>query len=147
MELPFKLYKDHKSKTIWTWKYRCLKETDEFIEELYNRYIVATHCELCDNQFKSSQDRQMEHNHETGEFRNIVCRSCNQKKYDVKIQSNNISGYKGIYKNKCKRYNQGFVWRFVVFINGKPKFIKSSTDLNKLVVFADKWKIENDYHS
>jgi hypothetical protein len=146
MELPFKLYKYHKSNTKSMWKKRGLNETDEFIEELYNRYIVAYKCELCDNQFKSSQDRSMDHCHKTGKFRNIVCNSCNLRKQDVKMQSNNTSGYKGITRRTKKDCKQGFYWQFIAVVDGKNKTIKSSIDYDKLVVFVDKWKIENDYH-
>jgi hypothetical protein len=147
MELPFKLYRSHKSTTIYNWKRNGLKESDEFIEEIYNRYIVASHCELCNKQFKSSSDRCMEHNNETGKFRNIACSSCNQKKHDVKMNSNNTSGYKGIFKQKSKKCKQGFIWRFQAIVNGKKKFIKNSTDLEFLKGWADKWKIENNYNT
>jgi hypothetical protein len=148
MELPFKLRKGHKSYTKCHWKKRTgLKESDEKIEELYNRYIIATHCELCNKQFKSSKDRQMEHDHETGKFRNITCNSCNMKKHDVKMLSNNTSGYKGISKRILKKYKQGFIWVFDAVINGRQKTIKCSTDLEFLKAFADQWKIDNNYNT
>ena len=147
MSLPFELYKKHKASKKSSWKRYGLKITDEEFESLYKRYIYSTHCELCNKEFKNSQDRQMEHNHETGEFRNIVCKSCNLKKYDVKIQSNNTSGYNGIFKHKDIHCNQGFYWRFRITINGKQKVIKSSTDLDFLIEFAEKWKKENNYHT
>jgi len=145
MSLPFKLHKDNKSKSIYNWKSRGLKETDEFIEELYERYIYTTHCELCNKEFKSSQDRHMEHNHTTGKFRNITCNSCNHLKHDVKIQSNNTSGYNGISKYYAKTYKQGFSWRFRAIVDGKYKPIKYSIDFDKLVKYADKWKLDNNY--
>ena len=144
-DLPFELRKDHKSTTKNCWKRNGLI-MDNF-EEIYNKYIYATHCQLCNKQFEKSLDRQMEHNHETGEFRNIVCNKCNHKKADVKLQSNNTSGYKGICKAKNKRLKQGFTWIFKVRINGKQKTIKHSKDFDKLVEFADKWKKDNNYHS
>ena len=144
-DLPFDLYKEHKALTKYKWKSRGLI-TDKF-EEIYNKYIYATHCELCNKQFENTRERQMEHDHQTGEFRNIVCRSCNQLKADVKLQSNNTSGYKGISKQKEKNCKQGFLWRFQVRINGKIKRIKSSNDLDKLIKFADQWKKDNNYHT
>ena len=144
-ELPFKISKKHKTDTKFNWKKNGLI-MDNF-EEIYNKYIYATHCQLCNKQFKNTKDRQMEHCHQTGEFRNIVCNSCNQKKADVKIRSNNISGYKNITKQKTKKCNQGFIWKFEVYINGKAKTIKSSIDLNKLIKFAEQWKKDNNYHT
>ena len=144
-ELPFKLYKDHKANTKRSWKKKGLI-TDNF-EEIYNKYIYATHCQLCNKQFENTKDRQMEHCHATGKFRNIVCNSCNQRKADVKLKSNNTSGYKGISKKNDKNYKQGFYWLFVVQINNKRKIIKYSVDLNKLVEFAEQWKKDNNYHT
>ena len=51
----------------------------------------------------------------------------------------NSSGYKGISKSPSKSYKQGFRWRFIY----KGKSIKTSVDLDKLIEFADKWKLDN----
>ena len=143
-ELPFKLYNNHKTITRCLWKKLGLI-MDNF-EEIYNNYIIATHCDLCGLKFKNTRERQMDHDHQTGEFRNIVCRSCNALKKDRK-QSNNTSGYKGISRQIDKRCKQGFRWRFQVNINGKLKAIKTSVNLEKLIKFAEKWKKDNNYHT
>ena len=145
MSLPFKLYKYHKNYTKQSWKKNGLI-MDNF-DEIYNRYIYATHCELCNKQFVKSIDRCMDHNHETSEFRNIVCQRCNQLKADVKKSSNNTSGYKGISKSVDKTCRQGFIWQFSVQINGKSKTIKSSVNKELVIEFAEKWKKENNYHT
>ena len=147
MELPFELSKYHKPLTKCSWKRHGLIVTEEEFEALYYMYIYTSHCDLCDKQFKNTMDRHMEHSHSTGEFRNIVCRSCNQKKTDIKMKSNNTSGYKGIYKKNSKRCKQGYTWTFSVNINGKRKSIKQLIDFDKLVEFADKWKKDNNYHT
>ena len=144
-ELPFKISKKHKTDTKFNWKKNGLI-MDNF-EEIYNKYIYATHCQLCNKQFENTRDRQMEHCHATGHFRNIVCNKCNQLKADVKLQSNNTSGYKGICKSKNKRYKQGFHWVFQVQIDGKQKIIKKSVDFDKLVKFAEQWKKDNNYYT
>ena len=144
-ELPFELRKYHKCATKYAWK-RYGLIMDNF-EEIYKDYIHATHCDLCGKEFTKSIDRQMEHDHQTGEFRNIVCKSCNQLKSDVKMKTNNTSGYKGINKVKCKKMIQGFTWRFEARINEKKTIIKQSTNLEKLIEFSDKWKIDNNYHT
>ena len=99
-DLPFELYKNHKRKTIYGWKRRGLIETDEMILEIYEGCIRTSNCELCGKAFKNSRDRQMDHCHETGKFRNIVCRKCNQCKSDKKINSN--TGQRYIYKVESK---------------------------------------------
>jgi len=69
-------------------------------EKIYERYKNTTHCDLCkveltlDKKITSTR-KSMEHNHETGEFRNITCHKCNMsRKGDYK----NTTGHKGIYK-------------------------------------------------
>ena len=143
-DLPFELYNKHKSKTKASWKKYGLI-IDNF-EHIYQEYIHTTHCQLCNKQFENTKDRQMDHCHKTGQFRNIVCNKCNQLKADRK-QSNNTSGYKGIYKKKSKNCKQGFNWVFEVIIDGKKKAIKQSVDLDKLVKFAEQWKKDNNYHT
>ena len=143
-ELPFELKPYHKIRTKATWNFRGLL-MDNF-EEIYQKYIHATNCDLCGKEFTKSIDRQMDHDHKTGEFRNIVCCRCNLLKSDRK-QSNNTSGYIGITKHIKLDCKQGFYWRFEVKVNNKHKTIKKSVDFDKLVKFADQWKIDNKYNT
>jgi len=147
-ELPFKLFMS-KQEQKDSWKQQKMIFSNEEFNYWYNEYIYATHCQLekCKKPFKSSKDRQLDHNHDTGEIRNIICRSCNQRRKDKKIQSNNTSGYKGIYKHIDLTCKQGFIWEFEATINGKKKKIKSSVNYDKLVKFAENWKIENNYYT
>ena len=46
-------------------------------DEMYNNYIATTHCECCLKAFSSSRDRCLDHDHETGEFRWVICHACN----------------------------------------------------------------------
>lgn len=144
MSLPFELKDKHKNVTKQNWKQTGLI-MDNF-EDIYQKYIHTTNCELCNKEFLKSNDRQMEHNHETGEFRNIVCSSCNMLKHDVKLKSSNSSGYSGISKVNDTRFKQGYTWVFEIMLNGKKKFIKKSVDLDKLITYATQWKIDNSYH-
>jgi len=146
MELPFEL-KRSKSQIKSNWKKSGLKITEEEFERIYDLYIFATECDLCNKKFKNSRDRCMEHNHESGEFRNIVCQPCNLKKYDVKIGSNNTSGYKGISKETEKRCKQGYRWVFRASVNGKQKAIKTSVNLEFLIKYAEEWKKKNLYNT
>ena len=130
----------HKRQTKYKWKIKGVKWKEGEFEEVYERYIITTHCELCDKKFISRDDRRLDHNHVTGEFRDIVCSRCNALKYDVKIRVDNRSGYPGIGW-------AGKTWRFRVVIDGKKKYIKCCTDLGELVEFADRWKIDNNYYT
>jgi len=54
----------------------------ENFEEIYERYLSTTHCDLCgveltEDKQMTKTTRCMDHSHVTGEFRNIVCCSCN----------------------------------------------------------------------
>ena len=145
MELPYILKNQHKNLTKASWKRQGLI-MDHF-EQIYNDYIMQTNCELCNKKFACSRDRQMEHCHETGEFRNIVCRGCNQRKKDNKMNCKNSSNYKGISKYNVKECKQGFIWRFQASINGKQETIKRLVNKEKLIEFAENWKLENNYYT
>jgi len=147
-----KLSKDHKRLNKAKWKTRGLIWTsEEEFEEIYLRVINSTHCELCDKPYKSNNDRHMDHIHyiddKFGWFRNVLCNRCNIRKSDRKIPSNNTSGYVCITKHLRNDCKQGFLWQFQAIVEGKCKVIKSSVDFDKLVKFADQWKIDNHYNT
>ena len=64
-----------KSSRISNWKRYGMKCEDW--ESLYEIYIYTWNCEYCGNPFKNTQDRNLDHNHETGEIRGVLCRECN----------------------------------------------------------------------
>ena len=137
-KVPFKLAKYHKSYTKKSWIKRGLI-MDNF-ESIYDDYIHQTNCELCGKLFENTKDRCMEHNHKTGEFRNIVCQKCNNWKADYK-RKNDVSPY--IRKQNGKTYKQGFTYVFAVMRYRKDVINKTSVDLEALKSFRDKWINEN----
>tara|TARA_R110000850_G_scaffold112810_2_gene227026 strand:- start:197 stop:688 length:492 start_codon:yes stop_codon:yes gene_type:complete len=103
-----------KSTKLSCWKKRGLKGD---FEEIYQLYITTTHCDLCNKELtmdkKITPTRKcMDHCHQTLEFRNIVCVSCNNTKKEM--YKNNTTGHKGIwevidcgrirYRYKSKRF-------------------------------------------
>ena len=64
------------------WRKRGVKNVNE---EMYNHYIATTHCECCLKEFSSSYDRCLDHDHESGEYRWVICQSCNNKDHWKKI--------------------------------------------------------------
>ncbi len=69
-----------KSNRISHWKFRGVIHPN--FDELYEKFINTELCELCNVQLTEDKDktkttRCLDHDHITGEFRNIVCHSCN----------------------------------------------------------------------
>ena len=132
----------------WTLNHGLVITSKEEGYEIYDRYINSSHCEKCKKKYKNTLDRHMDHAHEIndkwGYFRNILCRSCNQKR--ANISSINTSGYKGIGKHLNKNYKLGYFWEFRANIDGKRKSIKSSINKEWLIKFAIQWKIDNNYY-
>ena len=124
--------------------------SEEEFDEIFERYINSTNCEICKKKYKSSLDKHMDHSHlingKYGAFRNVLCRSCNKLRSDNKIQSNNTSNVTNISKHIDKSCKQGYIWNFIVKLNGKKKNIKSSVNKEWLIEFADKWYIDNNYY-
>tara|TARA_R110001606_G_scaffold296546_1_gene444337 strand:+ start:81 stop:530 length:450 start_codon:yes stop_codon:yes gene_type:complete len=67
--------KTRKYDIIQNWKKSGVKYDD--FDELYYVYIRTLKCSACNKDFKNSFYRCLDHDHETGLFRAIVCRSCN----------------------------------------------------------------------
>ena len=114
--------KNHKKLTIKNW--RCCGLVGD-LDAIYERYINTTHCDTCKIELcsgnKGANHRCMDHCHVSGEFRNILCNTCNcqrQLKY-----KNNTSGHPNI-----KRH--GGSWKFQKTINRKryEVTIKSKID-------------------
>ena len=140
-ELPFALRKYHKRLTINNWKRIGLIETNEMIEEIYNKCIWASHCELCGNAFTSARNRHMDHDHSTGKFRNIVCRKCNHYKSDRKCFSNTSERY--ISKVKHKKYKQGFCYQIKIKRNCKRVLSTTRKTLQEAIEVRDKFLEEH----
>ena len=81
--LPFPIHLNHKNRKKTQWKKRGMKIDDDDFDYVYNEYIHTTNCDLCNKVFLKSLDRQLDHCHNTGEVRNIVCNKCNHHKEDI----------------------------------------------------------------
>ena len=91
-----------KSQTIFAWKKNGLIYDD--YNELYEVYIKTMNCQHCEKEFKNSRDRCMDHDHDTGLFRKIVCQSCNVM--DSYIKYPNGYDFKLYYQNNLERYHR-----------------------------------------
>jgi hypothetical protein len=74
----------YKSNTKSKWKQRGLI-LDDF-ENIWNRYINTDKCDTCSVllEGRGANQKCMDHDHITGLFRNVLCKSCNCK---IKIKS------------------------------------------------------------
>lgn len=136
MELPFELYKYHKSTTKTSWKRRGIIFTPEEFEEIYNKYIYATNCEICNVLFPNSPNRQLDHDHETGKIRNIVCQKCNLQKRDRKSIETN-TGEKYISKLKNENYKLGYGFYIQIKRNRKRILYKNRKTLEDAIIVRD----------
>jgi hypothetical protein len=76
--LPNSYYKspnNYKGRMIAIWKHRGVIYHD--LDELFEVYINTNVCSHCSKEFINSRNRCLDHCHETGLFRKIVCQGCN----------------------------------------------------------------------
>ena len=90
--------------TIYNWKRRGLIGD---YDKIYDKYISTTNCELCnviltDGKQIRSNTREMNHNHLTGHFINVICHSCNAKNDRQLIKNRKVgqTGHKYILYRK-----------------------------------------------
>ena len=90
-----------KSMIITSWKRKGVINND--FDSLYEYYLNCKFCEECNNDltlFKKCLD----HNHETGEFRNVVCYSCNIKRGFTDRNHNYLTNAEKNFNFKLKRF-------------------------------------------
>ena len=120
-----------KSQKIHRWKEQGLIGD---YEKIYERYVNTTHCDLCSIELTKGNHRYgkcMDHCHKTGEFRNVICRSCNSRlpRQEKKLRKTNSSGHKGITYIKNKK-----LWCYRDRRNGKT-FQKQSKSKITLLTY------------
>ena len=113
----------HKTTTIYNWKNYGIIHDD--FDTLYNTYINTFNCDACGYKFENKRQRHLDHDHDTGLIRKIVCNKCNaydnyinypdgytEKKYREKnkerIKDYN-SQYRILNKDKLKEKNKEYV--------------------------------------
>ena len=72
-----------KTNRISNWKQMGVISED--FKSLYNFYINCENCEECkvqltEDKVRTQTSRCLDHNHKTGQFRNVLCNSCNVKR-------------------------------------------------------------------
>lgn len=139
MTLPFELPKNHKCNIKRDWKYKGLI-TDKF-DEIYDRYIHSSQCELCDKIYEKTYERCLDHCHNTGKFRNVVCRTCNLNLR--KQTSTSITGEQYICIKKNKTYKTGYCYKIQITRFGKKICEKHRSTLEDAIKCRDNFIKEN----
>ena len=81
--------KGKKSTMISGWKYKGLISDD--YDAIYDRYINTHECDCCKKPIHQGKgSRVMDHDHNTGKFRNVLCHDCNILRYHL---DNNYQAY------------------------------------------------------
>tara|TARA_R110002167_G_scaffold54644_1_gene155689 strand:+ start:472 stop:957 length:486 start_codon:yes stop_codon:yes gene_type:complete len=119
--------KGKKSNRISRWKQKGL--ISDNYDEIYDRYISSNNCELCNKEYKNTRDRHMDHDHQIGKFRNIVCLSCNNSSKLKEISKNNTSGHKNI---RITKYGHK-----VEITIKKKRYVKTLKTLEEAIIYRD----------
>ena len=119
--------KGKKSDRITNWKNRGL--ISDNYDELYDRYIKSTKCELCNKKYKNTRDRHLDHDHDTHLFRNIVCRMCNTSSKLKQTPITNTSGHKNIQITK-------YGYKVQISVN-KITYVKTFKTEEEAIEFRD----------
>jgi len=98
----------HHDRTIISkWKYRGLIcREGETYDDIYNKVYSATNCELCNLSFENNTP-EMDHDHISGYFRKVLCRTCNASylRRSKSSYKNNKTGHRHIgYREKRGYY-------------------------------------------
>ena len=104
-------------------------------EYIYDRWLNSERCEECNIEYTKENKKSMDHCHDTGLFRNIICHRCNMKRRTKE----NSSGTTNIFKDKNG-------WMYKIVINGKTH-CKYSNDLEWLKEYKIKFEKENLYNN
>ena len=125
----------HRSLMKAKWKYRGLIcREGETYDDIYDKVFSATNCELCNLSFETRENiRRMDHDHNTGYFRKVLCNKCNVI-FDAKLSERNKTGHKWISPRINKQRPEKIFVSFQYQRKGFKR--KTSLSLTKLIALS-----------
>ena len=129
----------HQQFSINNWEKRgLLCREGETYKDIYHNVMSVNNCELCNVEFTEEikNQRCMDHDHNTGYFRKVLCRKCNAHylRAKQKLKITNKTGHMwitpSITKNKSGRYSVSFRYERAKFKR------KASQSLTKLIALS-----------
>tara|TARA_R110000751_G_scaffold5894_1_gene26074 strand:+ start:87 stop:470 length:384 start_codon:yes stop_codon:yes gene_type:complete len=124
--MSFTLGKRHKYITIWKWKSRGIICD---YDAIYDIVISTFMCDYCGITFPESKDRCLDHDHDDGSVRGVVCRYCNH------LMENKLNE-KYISKEWCER-DQKYRYRIDIWIKGKSIYRTQRNTLEEAIMIRD----------
>ena len=138
-----RLHPDRRMISKWKGRGLICREGETY-QDIYRKVYSATHCELCNVSFENKTP-EMDHDHISGYFRKVLCRSCNAsyKRGPKKSYKNNKSGHRHIGYREKRGY-------YCVGVSVKGKRIGSREFKNKIDALCYKYilllKIKSNYY-
>ena len=127
----------HQRYTIKNWiKRGLLLREGESYKGIYSFVRSIDNCQLCSVKFNDKvrcEWRCMDHSHQTGFFRQVLCNKCN-KGFDLSIKTNNKLGHMWITPFKIHNRNGE---TYVYFQYRRTRFkTKTSVSLTKIIAYS-----------
>jgi len=114
---------------IKNWKHRGLIYHD--YEDLFEVYRKTLNCQHCNKEFKNKIDRHLDHNHENGLFRKIVCQRCNSNDFYINHHDTNYN-WREHYKDKIKCICGSIISKY-----GIPKHKKTPKHMKNMELYME----------
>ena len=114
--------------------YGLICDSRDDYELVYFTWLNSERCEECNKEYSKDNIKNMDHCHDTGLFRNILCHSCN-----ANLNCNNKSGIPNI-----SWFKERNGWRYVKQIKGKT-YSKFSKDLEWLKNYKKEFELKHIY--